>query len=188
MTFNYDPPSSIRTTYNWKWDTDSVQYLGRKRGDFSKLYDINYGPLISKIKSDIQRWNVIPFLSLSSRIDSIRMNILPRMLYLFQSLPLKIPPKQFLEWDRLIARYLWQGKKARIKFKMLQLKKDKSGLGLFTRILSCCPTETLNLFMLTKLQCSMEGYRRNNGIPITAALSDNTLLVKATDSRRLHNG
>lgn len=131
LTFKYNPPSSIRTKYNWKWDTESIQYLGILLSpDFSKLYNINYGPLISKIKSDIQRWNVIPFLSLSSRTESIMMNILPCMLYLLQCLPIKIPPKQFLEWDMLIARYLWQGKKARIKFKTLQLRKDKGGMGL----------------------------------------------------------
>lgn len=47
-----------------------------------------------------------------------------------QCLPVKIPSKQFLEWDRLIARYLWQGKRARSKFRTLQLRKEKGGLGL----------------------------------------------------------
>ena len=28
------------------------------------------------------------------------MNILPRLLYLFQSLLIEIPPKQFREWDK----------------------------------------------------------------------------------------
>lgn len=69
------------------------------------------GLLIPKIKSDIQRWNLIYYviyylLCLSSHTESIRMNILPRMLSLFQCLPVKVPPKQFLEWDRLIARFL----------------------------------------------------------------------------------
>lgn len=37
LTFNYNPPSSIRTKYNWKWDTESVQYLGILLSrDFSK--------------------------------------------------------------------------------------------------------------------------------------------------------
>lgn len=87
LTFNYDPPLSIRTKYDWKWDTETIKYLGVLLSrDSSGLYDINYGPLNLKIKSDIQRWNVIPFLSLSSRIESVRMNILSRMLYLFQCL------------------------------------------------------------------------------------------------------
>lgn len=143
--------------YNWNWDAESIKYLGVSLPrDFTRLYNINYGPLNSKIKADIQRWNLIPFLSLSSRIESIGMNILPRMLYLFQCLPVKIPSKQFLEWDRLIARYLWQGKRARIKFKTLQLRKEKwNGSSLLAGILSCSPIKALN-------HCSMKRHRRND--------------------------
>lgn len=183
LTFNYNPPLSIRTKYNWKWDAESIQYLGILLSrDFSKLYNINYGPLISKISSDIQRWNVVPFLSLSSRIESIRMNILPQMLYLFQCLPVKIPHKQFLEWDRLIASYLWQGKKARNKLKTLQLRKDKGGMGLpclieyshaaQLRLLVCLCSPTYNAAWK-----EIEG-TTINGIPVTALLSNNKLQVE----------
>ena len=131
LTFNYDHPSLIKSRYKWNWHTECIKYLGVSLPrDLSRLYGINYGPLNSKIKSDLHRWNVIPFLGLSSWIESIRINILPQMLYFFQCLPVKIPSKQFLEWDRLIARYLWQGKQARIRFKMLQLRKKKGRMGL----------------------------------------------------------
>lgn len=39
------------------------------------------------------------------------MNILPRLLYPFQTLPIEIPEKQK---DKIISRYLYQGKKPRI--------------------------------------------------------------------------
>ncbi len=58
------------------------------------------------------------------------MNILPKLLYLFQFLPLEIPPKQFKEWDKLISRHLWQGMKPRVKYKILQLRKEERGFGL----------------------------------------------------------
>ncbi len=58
------------------------------------------------------------------------MNILPRILYLFQSLPIEINDKQFKEWDKLISHYIWQGKKLRIRFLTLQLPKNKGGLAL----------------------------------------------------------
>ena len=35
-----------------------------------------------------------------------------------------------MEWDKLISRYLWQGKKPRIRYKTLQLRKESGGLGL----------------------------------------------------------
>lgn len=117
--------------------------------------------------------------TVGSRIESIRMNILPRMLYLFQCLPVKISHKQFLEWDRLIATYLWQGKKARIKLKTLQLRKDKGGMGL------PCLMEYYHAAQLRPLVClcsptynaawkEIEG-TMINGIPVTALLSDNKL-------------
>lgn len=180
LTFNYDPPTWIRTTYNWNWNAQSINYLGVSLPrDLLRLYDINYGPLNSKIKSDMCRWNVIPFLSLSSRIESIRMNVLPRLLYFFQCLPVKVPSRQFLEWDRLIARYLWQGKRARIKFKTLQLSKQRGGMAL------PCLREYYYAAQMRPLVClcsptydaawkEVEGTMIKD-IPITALLSDNKL-------------
>lgn len=58
------------------------------------------------------------------------MNIPQKVLYIFQSLPLEAPEKQLQEWDRLISRYIWAGKKPRIRYKILQLSKEKGGLAL----------------------------------------------------------
>ena len=131
LTFNYDPPSSLREKYQLTWEAEHIRYLGvNLPKDISKLSTLNYGPLNNNIKSDIQRWSLIPFLSLHSRVESIRMNVLPRLLYLFQSLPVEIPMKQFIEWDKMISRFLWQSKKPRIRYRTLQLHKDCGGLGL----------------------------------------------------------
>lgn len=66
------------------------------------------------------------------RIEIIKMSMLPRILYLFQSLPLEVLQKQFNEWDGMISRFVWNGRKPRIKFKTLQLTKEKGG-----RVLPC---------------------------------------------------
>ena len=58
------------------------------------------------------------------------MNVLPRLLYLFQSLPIEVPRKDFREWDRMISRFVWNSKRPRIKYKTLQLSKDGGGLSL----------------------------------------------------------
>lgn len=57
------------------------------------------------------------------------MSILPRLLYLFQSLPVKIPVEKFKAWDRLISRFAWNGKRPRIKY-TLQLCRKQGGVGL----------------------------------------------------------
>lgn len=131
LTLNYSPPNRIRSLYRWNWDAESITYLGIiLTKELSRTFDANYGPLTSKLKSDIQRWNVIPFLNLYSRIESVRMSVLPRLLYLFQCLPIQVPERQFVEWDRLISQYIWQGKRARVRYRILQLRKEKGGLGL----------------------------------------------------------
>ena len=113
------------------WQTEYFKYLGVIiPKDLTELYQHNYLPIEKNIKEDIARWNLIPCLSFSSRIDSIKMNILPKLLYLFQTLPIEIGQKQFNEWDKILSRYIWQGKRPRIRFKTLQLPKTKGGWGL----------------------------------------------------------
>uniref|UniRef100_A0A3B5R1I6 Reverse transcriptase domain-containing protein n=1 Tax=Xiphophorus maculatus TaxID=8083 RepID=A0A3B5R1I6_XIPMA len=131
LTVNYDPPAEIKNCYKWEWEANSIRYLGVViHRDPNEMFEANYAPLNIAIKSDIQRWNAIPFLDLHSRIESVKLNILPRFLYLFQSLPVPVPSKQFVEWDKMLSKYIWKGKKARVKYKTLQLKKEKGGCGL----------------------------------------------------------
>lgn len=71
--------------------------------DLSQLKSINYDPLISQIKSDTGKWNLVMFTSLDSRIKVIKMNVLPRLLHLLQTLPAEVTNKDFIEWDILNA-------------------------------------------------------------------------------------
>lgn len=61
---------------------------------------------------------------------NIKINILPRLLYLFQNLPTEINQNQFNEWDKMLSRYIWKGKRPRVCLKILQLAKEKGGWGL----------------------------------------------------------
>ena len=58
------------------------------------------------------------------------MNVLPRFLYLFHSLPVEVPQTQFVTWNKIISRFIWAGKNPRIRFETLQLAKDRGGMGL----------------------------------------------------------
>ena len=64
------------------------------------------------------------------RISTIKMNILPRILFLFQTIPVLITEKTFKIWQKDLSKFIWQGKKPRIKFKLLQDDKEKGGFGL----------------------------------------------------------
>lgn len=82
------------------------------------------------MKSDLSRWSLLPFLSIAQKVEAIKINVLPRLLYLFQTIPAEIPTRQFQELDKIISRLIWQGRKLQIKFRILQLPKDKGGLSL----------------------------------------------------------
>lgn len=130
LTLNYTPPKQLQDKFHLKWNQTILKYLGvLLPKEISTLANINYDPLVTKIKSDIQRWNSNPLMSLTQRIESVKMNILPRLLFLFQALPTEISTKQFSEWDRILSRFIWQGKKPRVRFKTLQLSKREGGMA-----------------------------------------------------------
>ena len=64
------------------------------------------------------------------RIETIKMNILLRLLYLFRTLPVWISSSVFKMFDRLISSFLWQKKKPRIRLKQLTWPKRLGGLDL----------------------------------------------------------
>lgn len=130
LCVNYTPSSFIRQKYKLKWDSQSIKYLGVFiTQDLSKLYEINYNKINDNIQKDLSKWSSIT-LDFSSRIEAIKQNILPRLLYLFLSLPARIPDSQFTAWDKQISRLIWAGKRPRVKFKTLQLEKQRGGLAL----------------------------------------------------------
>uniref|UniRef100_A0A2D4IS05 Reverse transcriptase domain-containing protein n=1 Tax=Micrurus lemniscatus lemniscatus TaxID=129467 RepID=A0A2D4IS05_MICLE len=83
---------------------------------------------MQQIKLDLERWKNIQ-LSMIGRIAAMKMNVLPKLLFLFQTIPIKLEKKFFDELNRIILKYIWQGKKARIKLKMLEDAKSNGGFG-----------------------------------------------------------
>ena len=67
-----------------------------------KLYHVNYVKLVQKIKKDLNRWATLP-LTLIGRVETIRMNLLPRFRFLFQTLPVAPPKSMFIGIDCLIS-------------------------------------------------------------------------------------
>ena len=81
------------------------------------------------IKTDIERWSTFP-MDLTDRINAVKMNIQPRFLYLFQSLPVEVPQAQFTKWVKLISRFVWEGRRPTVRFTTLQLPKNKGDMTL----------------------------------------------------------
>ena len=130
LRFNYSPTQDFITRYNFNWNSTHINYLGvRLPKDLSQLFVINYNSVNQNIYDDLTRWALLP-LDFGSRIRSVKINILPRLLYLFLSLPVEIPQNQFREWDKHISRFIWNKKKPRVKFSTLQLPEERGGMAL----------------------------------------------------------
>ncbi len=93
------------------------------------IYDTNYKLINYKIQRDMAKWATL-ILDFSSRIELVKMNLLPRLLYLFSSLPVRVPQSQFEVWDKLISRFIWAGARPRIKLRTLQIDKENGGIAL----------------------------------------------------------
>lgn len=110
--------------------TSGFKYLGVNiTPSLDSLCDQNLNVLTTKVKADLQRWGSLP-VSLAGRVQSIKMNVLPRYLYLFQCLPVFLTKSFFEKLDSIISSYIWEGKPPRIKLALLRRSRERGGLGL----------------------------------------------------------
>lgn len=120
-------PVELNNRTSFRWSKQGFKYLGVTiTPRLSQLYQANYNKRINTIKNNLLKWEVLP-LSLFGR-----MNILPRLLFLFQSLPVWIPATTvtFNMLEKLLSKFICQNKRPRIQLKTLTLGKDRGGLRL----------------------------------------------------------
>lgn len=93
------------------------------------LEDLYKAPLLTRIREDWERWSVLN-LSLVARVNSVKINILPRLSYLFQYIPLFLPQTFFHKVDSLVLEFVWNKKVPRMRKQYLQRPSSLGGLSL----------------------------------------------------------
>ncbi|KAL2081000.1 hypothetical protein ACEWY4_022853 [Coilia grayii] len=107
----------------------SFTYLGIKIfPNINRIIKENYYGVKKNIELDLKRWGSLQ-VSMQGRISTIKMNILPRINFLFFMIPAAVPPKCISEMHSLISKFIWGGKRARIKLTTLQRSKLEGGLA-----------------------------------------------------------
>ena len=86
------------------------------------MYSENYKMLIKEIKDDTNGWKNMPCSSIG-RINIVKITILPKAIYRFSKICVKLSKAFFIELEKNILRFVWKNKTPKIAKAILKMKK-----------------------------------------------------------------
>ena len=109
------------------WSNRDITVLG-VTVTHDELVDKNYQPILQKTRKVLASWENRG-LSLIGKIQVVNTLVASLLVYKMMVLP-RIPERIVKNMDNIIRDFIWNGKKAKIAYDILQLPKKEGGLGL----------------------------------------------------------
>uniref|UniRef100_R4G9D5 Reverse transcriptase domain-containing protein n=1 Tax=Anolis carolinensis TaxID=28377 RepID=R4G9D5_ANOCA len=141
LVINIEKSEILHKNLTWKELKEAQSTLGVKLGgkklkylgihiskNLNNIIQINYNPLWKKISKQIIDWKKWNW-NITTRLKAYKMMILPKFLYLFQTLPFSIPPKIIKKWDNSIKTWIIGASKNRIANTVFFTQQVNGGWG-----------------------------------------------------------